>query len=181
MSTSQILRVSGSIASILLCVHSTRYLFSSPGSMWVLFHNMADLMIFFGFGFAGIVAELFPRDSFAYKTLKANLPFMNSLIGRSLFYVISGMFAMGNFSSSKNNICYIKEDNETQSMWTVFCILSGIFMCGVGAITLYTAIKYRIPTGTPQTQELLAKPATQSPPAVVDRILVPFAPFPTQV
>ena len=182
--SSQLLRLCGSIASVLLCIHSVRYAFTSSSSFFMLMHNVADLLLFFGFGFAGLVAELFPRESFAYKTLKANLPFMNNLIGRAVFYLLFGMFAMGNYTTPNTCTPTLLED-EGSSLWGFFCVMSGIFMVLVGAATLFTGLKYRI--SSPAQQEFLLtpqpiNPVPQEPITPTDnRIMVPFAPFPTQV
>jgi hypothetical protein len=163
--------------------------------LWLLLHNIADLTIFFGFGFAGLVAELFPRESFAYRQLKQNLPFMNSLLGRAFFYVLFGMFAMGNYSAKGNSVCQTDPERyrhtdtlltgeESAGLWGFFCVASGIFMVLVGAATMVTGLKYRLGAASQTQQEFLLAAQPSLAPHETDadgRIMVPFAPFPTQV
>jgi hypothetical protein len=215
MSTTQLLRLAGSAASVLLCVHGVRYLVLGGDSYWRLIHNLADLMIFMGFGVAGLVAELFPRESFAYRVLKSNLPFLNTLLGRAAFYVLFGCFAMGNYSvksASSGSGCkapITRRSDDTggapNTAWGFFCVVSGIFMVGVGAATLAVGLKYRVIQGRPNTERLLAvQPSVQlhttaatsaTLPGVLlsshmneqddeqdhGRIMMPFAPFPSTV
>ena len=203
MSSTQLLRLAGSAASVLLCVHGVRYLALGGDSYWRLLHNLADLMIFMGFGLAGLVAELFPRESFAYRILKSNLPFLNTLIGRAVFYVLFGCFAMGNFSVKSSSVCLpansamlqgeADDSGAPNTLWGFFCVASGIFMVGVGAATLAVGLKYRVAQGRPHTERLLAvQPAVQlrSGGGVLlatdqdedtGRIMMPFAPFPSSV
>ena len=182
-SNSPILRILGSCASLLICVHALRFLFTAASSPWRALHNFADLLLFSGFGFAGLIAELFPRESFPYKLLKTNLPFLNSLLGRSAFYIFFAMFAVGNYSGVGN--CLEKPGNflfeESLGIWGYFCILSGIYIAAVGGVSLYTALRYRVSPSSPGNELLLAQPVTSPPNAESERILVPFAPFPTQV
>jgi hypothetical protein len=193
MSSTQLLRLAGSAASVLLCVHGVRYLVLGVDSYWRLVHNLADLMIFLGFGLAGLVAELFPRESIAYRLLKSNLPFLNTLIGRAVFYLLFGCFAMGNYSG-KNSGCAVtsplsaesslgvSSEGAPDSAWGFFCVASGIFMVGVGVATLAVAVKYRVAQGRPNTERLLAvQPQVQPDGSDDGRIMMPFAPFPSTV
>lgn len=192
MSSTQLLRLAGSAASVLLCVHGVRYLVLGVDSYWRLAHNLADLMIFLGFGLAGLVAELFPRESLAYRLLKSNLPFLNTLIGRAVFYLLFGCFAMGNYSG-KNSACVVTTplsrdslfgsgEGAPDSAWGFFCVASGIFMVGVGAATLAVAVKYRVAQGRSNTERLLAvQPQVQPGGSDDGRIMMPFAPFPSTV
>jgi hypothetical protein len=190
MSTSQLLRLAGSAASVLLCVHSVRYLVLGGDSYWRLVHNFADLLIFMGFGLAGLVAELFPRESLAYRVLKSNLPFLNTLLGRAGFYLLFGCFAMGNYSAKSAQGCattglQATEGGAPNTAWGFFCVASGIFMVGVGAATLAVGLKYRVGMGRTNTERLLSvQPQMQPGGGGSDddgRIMMPFAPFPSTV
>lgn len=176
-----LLRLCGSAASIMLCVHSGRYLFASSDSLWRILHNFADVALLFGFGFAGLVAELFPRDSSPYRLLKSNLPFLNHMVGRACFYILFGMIAMGNYSTPGScNLELLRAEDSPSGFWGYFCVLSGMFMLLVGAASLFNAVKYRVRSSTGGQELLLATPAV--PEENSDgRIMVPFAPFPTQV
>ena len=172
------LRLAGSAASVLLCVHGVHYLVISRESWWRLAHNLADVAIFFGFGMAGLVAELFPRESVPYRLLKTNLPFLNTLFGRAAFYLLFGCFAMGNYAGK--GVCGYSEE---WSAWPIFCVISGIFMVSVGAATLAVGLKYRVTTRTSTERLLTVQPQIQPLASNEEdgRIMMPFAPFPSTV
>jgi len=182
-SSGPLLRLCGSAASILLCIHSGRYLFASSDSLWRWLHNIADVALLFGFGFAGLVAELFPRDSVPYRLLKANLPFLNHMIGRACFYILFGMIAMGNYGTTGHcSPSLLSAEDSPSGLWGYFCVGSGLFMLLVGAASLVNAIRYRVRSTNGAQELLLASPAAPSTAEDSDgRIMVPFAPFPTQV
>lgn len=124
-----LIRTSGAIASILLCINSFGFLFfPSNNSMFQFFHNFADLILYLFFGFAGLVAEIFPRDSLFSKILKSNFPLINTLLGRGIVYVLFGMIVMGMAGNDQNAI--------TSGLYAYFCIFSGLYMSIVGIVLL---------------------------------------------
>lgn len=146
----------GVVASSLLCLHSLSYLFLTPSSVsfFRLLHNFADLILFGIIGIAGIVAEVFPRDSTLHKVLKANIPFIYSILGRALFYLLFGLVVMGNnFTNSANTKCNpptrrLLMDEQQQvdedDHWDTFSLVTGITIATIGFITLlYACINHR--------------------------------------
>mmetsp|Transcript_26932 Transcript_26932/g.22217 ORF Transcript_26932/g.22217 Transcript_26932/m.22217 type:complete len:135 (+) Transcript_26932:3-407(+) len=81
---------------LLMVIHSLSYIFCPQYSFWRLLSNLADLALFGGLGVAGMIAELWPRDSKAHKVIRTVLPFMTSFVGRALFYIVIGMLCSGN-------------------------------------------------------------------------------------
>ncbi|KAF4673825.1 hypothetical protein FOL46_006378 [Perkinsus olseni] len=77
---------------------SRRYIFCPQYSVWRMMRNMAETCVCAALGASGIVAELCPRDSPAHKRLRAVAPFMTSLLGRALVYIIFGMICSGNYT-----------------------------------------------------------------------------------
>ncbi|KAF4689883.1 hypothetical protein FOZ63_013337, partial [Perkinsus olseni] len=130
-------------------------------SLWRLLRNLADLALFGGLGVAGMIAELWPRDSKAHKVIRAVLPFMTSFIGRAVFYIVIGMLCSGNYTyksvrsvtegsreegEARMLMALLGEDDGVKvnsGFWSFFCVLSGMFMISTGALTLYYAIKYK--------------------------------------
>ena len=137
----QYIRLAGAISSGLVCAHSVSYLYLGSGLRLV--HNLADVILFVGFGVSGLVAELFPRDSVTYSMLKANFPFLVTRIGRGIFYLILGCLVMGDYSSDPSRL--IKEDGEEDhsSFAKYFTIGSGMFIALTGIAELYLALKNR--------------------------------------
>jgi hypothetical protein len=100
--------------------------------------------MFFGFGFAGIVAELFPRDSVTYRVLKSNFAFLNNLIGRGIFYLILGCVVMGDFGVGRGIKTFIggEEDQDSpDSFYDYFTVASGMYIAVVGVGLVYTAVR----------------------------------------
>jgi hypothetical protein len=133
-----LIRTAGAIASWLLCMHSFTFIFakgiassSTSISTFRLLHNLADIVLFLMLGLAGLVAELFPKDSFTYRVLKSNFPFLNSLIGRGIFYILLGFIVMGDYSEKKTTGLG-DEANEPDSDWGYFSIISGSYISLVG-------------------------------------------------
>lgn len=144
-----LLRMSGAVASGLICLHSLSLLFTSGGKPSFLrsLHNLADIVMFFGFGFAGIVAELFPRDSVTYRILKSNFAFLNNLVGRGIFYFILGCVVMGDFGVTKSmrvkTLDEQDDDDSPRSFFDYVTVASGMYIAIVGIGLVYTAIRNR--------------------------------------
>lgn len=146
-----VIRVGGAVASALLCLHSCSFLFSggSKPSLIRLLHNVADVIMFAGFGFSGLVAEIFPRDSATYKILKSNIPVINSLVARGVFYLVLGCVVMGDFTSVPSKSFFhpfvdtTGDEEEHESFWGYFTVLSGIYIALTGAALVWTAVRAR--------------------------------------
>jgi hypothetical protein len=141
-----LLRTGGALASSLLCMHSLTFLLApaaGPLSLFRRLHNLADVCLFLIFGLSGIVAELFPKDSFSYRILKSNVPFLNTLIGRGLFYVLLGFVVMGDYRSHAAISRLLTQDDSDapDDSLGYFSILSGSYISLVGIGLLVTAYK----------------------------------------
>ncbi|KAF4685358.1 hypothetical protein FOZ60_006621 [Perkinsus olseni] len=126
-----------------------RYIFCPQYSVWRMMRNMAETCVCAALGASGIVAELCPRDSPAHKRLRAVAPFMTSLLGRALVYIIFGMICSGNYTyvsttthkagPSSRLLAEIGDDTSIRvnsAFWAFFCVISGIYMMATGVITL---------------------------------------------
>jgi hypothetical protein len=148
-----VIRVGGALASALICAHSFSFLSAgqSERHAWLRFiHNVADIVLFMGFGVSGIVAELFPRDSPTYRILKSNFPFLMTLVGRGIFYVILGCLVMGDLTSgsltARKNDLTVNEDQDSDDslgFWGYFTVLSGLYIVVTGIAQLYMSVKSR--------------------------------------
>lgn len=184
-----LIRASGAVASLLLCVHSVSYLFSPSHSLFRFVHNFADLLLFLAFGLSGLVAEVFPRDSILHKTLKSNFPFLNSLVGRGVFYVIFGMIIMGNYGGVVGAVGSVNStDDGPGNFWGYFCVGSGLYMCSVGVVLLVNAVRHsgaRSLVPTELSQPIVAfVPSIVTPGETLERAPMDtrsISPFPTAV
>ncbi|EER09908.1 hypothetical protein Pmar_PMAR018552 [Perkinsus marinus ATCC 50983] len=144
-----LLPFSGCGACIMLCTHSLSYIFCPQYSVWRMMRNMAETCICAALGASGIIAEVCPRDSPAHKRLRAVAPFMTSLLGRALVYIVFGMICSGNYtyvSSTSHKIdptsralAGIGDDisiRVNSAFWAFFCVISGMYMMTTGIITL---------------------------------------------
>jgi hypothetical protein len=167
-----VIRLVGAISSGLVCVHSLSFLMlgtTDKHSFLRFVHNIADIVVFLGFGVCGIVVELFPRDSVTYTMLKANFPFLINMVGRGIFYIILGCLVMGDYGTEKVRLSSISglTDEEHDSFWEYFTICSGIFIALTGLSQLYVAIRSRT-TRSLQTAEL-AQPIVAFVPTIIER------------
>lgn len=167
--------MSGAVASGLICLHSLSLLFTNGGnsSVFKSLHNIADVLMFFGFGFAGIVAELFPRDSVTYRILKSNFAFLNNLIGRGIFYLVLGCVVMGDYGVSRSLLSpmIIEDDDPPVSVTEYFTVASGIYIAIVGLGLVYTAIKNqnRRSLQTAELTQPIVAFVPSVPPGVIER------------
>ena len=156
-------------------------------------HNFGDVFLFLLFGLSGLVAELFPRDSYTYKILKSNFPFLNSLIGRGVFYIVLGFVVMGDYTprttpaaanatvSSAHPI--LSDSDEPESGWSYFTAVSGVYISLVGAalvVTAYRSGRRSINSAQLSTPIVAFIPSIASP-EVLERAPQTSVSFPTAV
>jgi hypothetical protein len=162
------IRLLGAVASTLLCLHSFSFLVAGERHTWLkLIHNLADIVVFTGLGVSGIVAELFPRDSPTYRLLKAHFPFLVTLIGRGIFYIVLGCLVMGDFSDNGVGRTLWVQGNEGLGFMGYFTVVSGMFILATGLAQLYLAVKNRSARSL-QTAEL-AHPIVAFVPSILER------------
>ncbi|KAF4663572.1 hypothetical protein FOL47_005666 [Perkinsus chesapeaki] len=119
---------------------------------------MAETCVCASLGASGLIAQL-PQDSPAQKRLRAVAPFMTSLLGRALVFIIFGMICSGNYtyvatSAEEGNLDaaggsrFLGQSSSSTSIrvnstfWAFFCVISGIYMTGTGVITLVYYFKF---------------------------------------
>mmetsp|Transcript_29046 Transcript_29046/g.24028 ORF Transcript_29046/g.24028 Transcript_29046/m.24028 type:complete len:186 (-) Transcript_29046:13-570(-) len=128
------------------------YLLCPQYCIWMMMRNMAETCVCAGLGASGIIAQLCPKDSPAHKRLRAVAPFMTSLLGRALVFIIFGMICSGNYTyvsisdgKHESGGRFLGESSTSirvnSAFWAFFCVISGIYMMATGVITLMYYLK----------------------------------------